>query len=227
MNKGKIARLAGFVGALGISAALVAMASSSTGAYFTDTADGTVTAGSGHLTLSHGVTDLNFSNLVPGQYPTQKIAYSVDSNVNVDVWLTFDDNTGYCQLTGSKDNDKCSDGGLGRYGHFAVANNNDTKFTSYNLANPDQGITGQSCNVNANGNGGSNQKPTSETDTPPYCGVPMAIKLASNLGSGTSGEVEVTFGVTGKWTAQNTAVANVGYHLVATQAGVRPDAKNF
>lgn len=36
MKNGKVARLAGFIGALGLSAVLVATATQGTGAYFTD-----------------------------------------------------------------------------------------------------------------------------------------------------------------------------------------------
>jgi hypothetical protein len=227
MNKGKIARLVGFVGALGISAALVAGAVSSTGAYFTSSADGSLAAGPGHLTLNVTDTNLSFANLVPGEDKTLNIGYSTDSSSNSDLWMVFADAADYCAFTGAADDTHCSDGGLGRFGHFAVAQNNSNRFISYNLKNAPAGVTGTSCGVDGNGNGGSGQQSTSVGDTPPYCGVPLAIKLASNLSSGSSGEIETTFGITGRWTSQVKPVAQVAFKIVATQVNVRPDALNY
>ena len=97
-------------------------------------------------------------------------------------------------------------------------------FQSYNLAN---GPAAQSCGVDGNGNGGSSQQASSPTDTPPYCGVPTAIKLASNLSPGDVRTINLVFGVTGRWTAQNVPVTNVPFKVVATQVGIRPGAANF
>ncbi len=230
MSRTKAIRVAGFVGALCASAALIGGTAATTGAYFTDSHDGSITASSGHLRLdvSADQLQLSFTDLAPGEYQTKTIGYSTDSTTNEDVWLVFTPGTAYGQFTGAKGDAAYPDGGLGRFGHFAVADNGTTRFTSYNLANAPAGVTGQSCPVDANGNGGSNQQPTSPTDTPPYCGVPLAIKLADNLPGGTTGQtVQVTFGVTGRWTAQDSPVTSVPFKLVATQHGVRPDASNF
>lgn len=227
MGKTKAIRIAGFVGAVCASAALIGGTAASTGAYFTDSHPGSITAQTGHLNVNVAGGDsalaLNFSNLVPGEYQTKKIGYSTSSSTNEDLWLVFPTNQGYLAFTGDKDNPNYTPGGLGRYGHFAVANNGSARFSSYNLALPPAGVA--NC-TDANGNGFGPQA-TGVSDTPPYCGVPQAIKLADNLPSGTSGEVEVTFGVTGRWTGQNLPVVNLGYQLVATQHGVRPDAPNF
>ena len=115
--------------------------------------------------------------------------------------------------------------GPGRYVHFKVSTSGASAlFESYDLAT---GTDGQSCYVDANGNGGSAVKPTSPQDTPPFCGVPTAIKTASGLTSGQGGTINGTFGITGRVTAQNKPYANVPFKVVATQKDVRPDALNF
>lgn len=228
VNKLKAARFGGFIGTAGLTAALVGVAVSGTGAYFTDSAAGAIHASSGHLTLSTTSTSLSFADLVPGTYKTDDVTYHVDTSGPADVWLVFDPTTpGFAAFTGPKDSPFFSGGGLGRYGHFAVSvNSGGALFQSYNLASAPSGESG-GCTVDTYGHGGSAQQATSPTDTPPYCGVPTAIKLSSGLTTGQGATVHLTFGVTGKWTAQNTTVANVPYKIVATQAGVRPDAQNF
>ena len=55
------------------------------------------------------------------------------------------------------------------------------------------------------------------------------MKLATNLSSGEARTVNLTFGLTGR-AANNYQfgpVTDVPFKLVATQAGVRPDASNF
>lgn len=228
VNKLKAARLGGFIGTAGLTAALVGFAVSGTGAYFTDSAAGTISASSGHLTLSTTNTSLSFADLVPGTYKTDDVTYHVDTSGPADVWLVFDPTTtGFAAFTGPKDSTVFSGGGLGRYGHFAVSvDGGGALFQSYNLASAPTGESG-GCAVDTNGHGGSTQQATSPTDTPPYCGVPTAIKLSSGLTTGQGATAHLTFGVTGKWTAQYASVASVPFKIVATQAGVRPDALNF
>ena len=211
-------RLSGFLGAVGVTAALVGAAVSGTGAYFTDSEAGNLSATTGHLNLNVTDTNLVLSDLMPGTDKTQNIDYNVDTSGPSDVWLMFDPATAGYQVFGGMN-------GLGRYGHFKVSNSGGSAlFESYNLTT---GPTSQSCYVDANGNGGSAVKPTSPEDKPPYCGVPTAIKIASALTSGQGGTINVTFGITGKVTAQNTPYANVPFTVVATQKDVRPDALNF
>jgi hypothetical protein len=230
-------RLGGFIAALGASGALIASATGATGAYFTDSHNGTIQAVSGHLKLNitGGSTTLNFTGLMPGEDQTANISYHTDlSGGTEDVWLVFPDNQAYEQFTGASGNALWSDGGLGRYGHFAVSDSNGgLAFQSYNLKNRPAGDTSttDSCTVNADtGRGGSDQQAKSVADTPPYCGVPNAILLASNLGNATDGTITFTFGLTGRQTQQNQAEflpAAVQYQIVGTQHGVRPDAANF
>src|SRR4051812_22516901 len=202
-------------------AAMVGAAVTGTGAYFTDSKSGGFSASTGHLTLNTTDPNLAFDDLMPGEDKTKNVEFNVNSEGKSDVWLVFNKNDpGYALFTAAKGDPNAPDGGLGRYGHFAVSNNGGAPlFQSYNLQHKGTG-TGDSCGVDANGNGGSTQRPTSPTDTPPYCGVPTAIKIASNLSSGDGGVLNVTFGVTGKWTAQHSPVASVPFKVVATQVGV-------
>jgi hypothetical protein len=220
-------KVGGFVGTLAAGAALVGTAVTGTGAYFTDSKAGNLSASSGHLTLNTTDTNLSFRDLVPGEDKTRNINYNVDASGKSDVWLVFDkDDVGYAAWTGAKGDPVYPDGGLGRFGHFAVARDGGgALFQSWNLAHA--GTTGYpTCSGDANGHG-AGRPATSRSDTPPLCGVPTAIKIASNLSSGQGGVITMTFGVTGRWTAQNAPVAEVPFEVVATQAGVRPDAEHF
>ncbi|MHB1800568.1 MAG: hypothetical protein ACYCU5_02715, partial [Actinomycetes bacterium] len=140
MNKGTALRLGGFVAAVGTSAALIAAASGTTGAYFSDTHSGTMQATSGHLLLTisdSSSTALDFTDLMPGVNQQKNISYTTDSSPNAreDIWLVFPVTTSvqqlaYAEFTGAKGEFGYADGGLGRYGHFAVANNGNVAFTS-------------------------------------------------------------------------------------------------
>lgn len=250
MSNGKAWRLGGFAAALAASAGLVAAASGTTGAYFSDSHPGTFEATSGHLKLN--ITDptqlaLNFTDLIPGQDQTKTISYTTDSSSNVkeDIWIVFPTDTAaeqlaYAEFSGGKNQFGYADGGLGRYGHFKVGANGHTAFESTNLANQPTysgtpAVAGPpytpGCTVDANGDGGESQPATSPTDTSMgYCGVPFKILLASNVSTGTTGSVNVTFGLTGKQVTQNQTEFlpnRVTYQIVATQHGVMPGQENF
>ena len=231
MQRKKAIKLAGFIGALAASATLVSISVSSTGAYFTDSKDGSLAANSGHLKLT-GVseTNLNFADLMPGEDQTQTVNYNVDvSSGQVDLWMVFDtSSSGYGHFSGTKNvaygPDSYSDGGMGRYGHFAVGAGTDTAFQSYNLqmaANPANNCSDGTV-PGSDGRGGSGVKSATNEE----CGVPGAIKLAGNLDNGASGTVHVTYGLSGKQTQQNQTEWTVGYRLVATQAGHAPSDLN-
>ena len=225
MRKSKAARIAAFIGALGGSAALIGAAATTTGAYFTDSKTGTVSASSGHLTIDRNNDyNLSFDNLIPGEYKDRVVGYHTGGDTNEDIWLYIPAGAGYAALTGAADNSDGSPNGMGRFGHFAVKNNADqVLFSSYNLTNVSKDTSG--C---ADDNGhGSGPQATSETDTPPNCGVPHYMLLESNVPSGTDGKFTMTFGITGKAKGQGAPVANVPFQVVATQHNIRPDAKNF
>lgn len=89
---------------------------------------------------------------------------------------------------------------LGRYGHFAVTSPAGS-FTSFNLSTDPITPSTASCGVDVNGHGGSDQQATSTNNADngsyvPYCALPNAILLDSNLTYGQSGSADVTFGFT-------------------------------
>ncbi|TWP38995.1 hypothetical protein [Leekyejoonella antrihumi] len=237
MNRGKSFRLAGFVGAVGLSAVLVAAASSGTGAYFTDSSSNTIHGTSGSLALSSAAPSINFAGLNPGVDQSQVVPFGVkaSSTTNADIWMVFDPTTaGYGEFTGSNgvSYGGYTGGGLGGYGHFEVAGPAGT-FNSYNLQLPTAAaVSGgynssgahNTCTVNANGLGGSSvQHTVGAGNDIAECGVPEAILLASNMAPGATSSATVTFGLTGKQTQQNQANdPNVGYKIVATQPGISP-----
>ncbi len=241
MKKGKVARLAGFAGALGLTTVLVTTAVQGTGAYFTSSVDGNLKATSGHLTVTASSTNLNFTNLVPGVDQHQSVTFGVTagSATAADIWLVFDPNSAeYAAFTGAKAANggyvsNAFDGGLGQYGHFAVVGQQGHRFDSYNLQLPkaSDAMAAYSytssgvnvCNVDANGNGGSNIQHTyGHGNDIAECGVPAAILLRTGLQPGDSGSATIYFGVTGKSSAQDTLAVDVPFKIVATQPGQYP-----
>lgn len=229
----KTVKVAGFVGALCASAALVATAASTTGAYFTDSKDGNLSATSGHLEVHTTGTNINFQGLNPGEDQSQRVTYTPTSNstTHEDVWLVFKtDTAAYGAFTGANhvNYGGYEQGGLGGYGHFKVLSDQGYGFESYNLqvaADPNTG-----CHINADGDGGSAERatgPDNGSQSAPECGVPGAIKLGSNLAPGQASAATITFGLTGKATAQGVQEANVPFQIVATQVGIRPGTKGF
>lgn len=246
MNTSKALRFGGFTVAVGLTASLIGFAAQGTGAYFTDTHDGTINVGTGQVKVSISPSDgqLNFTNLLPGEYQTNNVAYTslASSNAGEDVWLVFPTGTGGTtgptgtntdgtlnpseQFTGNGDDGVTS---LGQYGHFEVSvNSGSALFTSYNLANP--GTTsshqGPVCYTDANGYGGSTAQPASPTAPPvPYCAPPTQILLSSGLTYGQSATANLTFGFTPKLHGgQNgTLTPLVQYQIVATQHGILPN----
>lgn len=235
MKKGKVARLAGFIGALGVSTVLVTMAVQGTGAYFTSSVDGNLNGTSGHLSISvPGGAQLTFTGLNPGQDQTKPITFHVDSTstTNADVWMVFDPNSAnYGRFTGNKtaDYNGYTGGGLGMYGHFKVTGIQGHAFESYNLQLVDaddatKGYDNGSCHVTDDGNGGSQQTHADgQGNDVSECGVPAAIKLATNVAPGSTNQATVVFGLTGKQTNQDQVnEPNVNFHIVATQPGEYP-----
>lgn len=191
--------------------------------------------------------NLAYSDLMPGESRDKTIDYQVSaSGGKMDLWLTFDPTTqAYGEFTGTNGQPYGSytGGGMGGYGHFKVVGDSGYSFESYNLQLPSGHSNGNygtttytetnangTCVVNTNGNGGEHTSavgPSNANDSVPECGVPAAIKLASDLPSGTYGTVTVTFGLTGKQANQGQTEPTVGYKLVATQAGHAPGDANF
>ena len=93
MRKAKTVRLAGFFGALCASAALVGVSVSGTGAYFTDshTARSPDPPATSRSRVARQ-TSLNFANLLPGEFQTQRVNYTAHPGSGTeDIWLVFPD----------------------------------------------------------------------------------------------------------------------------------------
>ncbi|RYV49818.1 hypothetical protein [Pengzhenrongella frigida] len=228
----KSLRVGGFLGAAGLTAVLAGVAVSGTGAYFTDSEAGSLTATAGHINLSVDTSTLALGDVMPGADQTASINYSLDVSGTSDVWLTFDPtDERFLAFSGAANNPLYPAGGLGRYGHFDVSTKASGRlFQSYNLAHVPAAdlATATPCPVTVDGRGGSGEEITGEKDTNPYCGVPTAIKLASGLADNATGTINLTFGLTGLASGgQDATWADVPFTIVATQAGIRPDALDF
>lgn len=221
-------KIGGFIGTLTAGAALVATATAGTGAYFTDSHPGTITAQAGHLRLINvSSTAFDFRDIMPGEDKTLPVDYQVDvSSGKVDIWLTFDTSTAaYARFTGAKGQNGWADGGLGRFGHFKVTASGATLFNSYNLQNAPDGTSG--C-VDSLGHGGSAPAQSHDDTSMGYCGVPKQILVASGLSNNEARQFQLTFGLTGRQVQQNQLdIDHLPFQLVATQAGHAPDAANF
>ena len=222
MRKAKALRIAGFVGALGASAALITAAVQGTGAYFTDSHNGAVNASTGTVKVNVSDLALNFTDLLPGEFKTNNINYTAAGSEPEDIWLVLPTD-GTAELF----NGGPGSTALGRYGHFAVSSPAGD-FTSYNLTTGPSG-----CPIDGNGHGGSNQQATTTNSSDPgsvvpYCGVPNATLLSSNLATGDGATAQVTFGYTKVLkSGQGASLAQIAqFKIVATQHGVRPDDPN-
>jgi hypothetical protein len=215
------------VGALGVAAvALVAAGAGTTGAYFTDSHGGTINASTGSVVVNPTSSlDLNFTNLLPGEFQTNRVTYTAAGTGSEDIWLVFTtpvtDTTNFLSAPAAS-----GPAPLGSYGHFALASNAGS-FTSYNLASNRAGDTSTPCGVDTQGHGGSEAQATPGHPVP-YCPVPQAILLSNNLTYGQEGYADVTFGFTNKLTSpQGSAAADIApYKIVATQHGILPSDPN-
>jgi hypothetical protein len=232
-TKSKVARIAGFTVALGATASLVGFAATGTGAYFTDSHSGALSASTGDVKVNTSSLNLDFANLLPGTYKTDNIDYTATGTGPEDIWMVIPSNGDGAAL-----GVPASGNSLGRFGHFEV-HSNAGNFVSNNLTAPGAsgpGDTGPSCGVDADGHGGNgdvatyvNQgDPSSALSALPFCPAPQEILLDSNLTNGQGGTASVTFGYTQVLRGgQDQADAQVAkFKIVATQHGIRPDDPN-
>lgn len=225
MRKVQAVRIAGFVGALSVSAALITAATQGTGAYFTDSHSGAVNASTGDVKVNVSDLQLNFQNLLPGEFKTNAVTYTAAGTGAEDIWLVLPTDGSAVAFNGPGGGSPA----LGRYGHVEVASPAGD-FTSYNLSTDPAGAnSAASCGVDGNGHGGSNQQATSHNNADPgsyvpYCPVPGAILLSSGMTYGQTGTANVTFGFTKILkSGQDGPLAPVAqFKIVATQAGVSP-----
>jgi hypothetical protein len=200
-------------------ATLVIAATGMTGAYFSDTAPGTITGNIGSIKVqasggSGGGTHFTFANLLPGDPQTATIQFQNTGRNAQDVWLVFNNATALSALNN-----------LGTYGEVHVSNAQQELFASKNL------------NDNAGSCG-----PFSST-LPGCWPLPGKIKVAGNLAPGAGSYVKFSFNYASKLSSpaaegtafnaypvadQYTVNASDGsgsglpYEIVATQVGQTP-----
>jgi hypothetical protein len=224
----RIAALAATVAAVG---GLAVMATGVTGAFFSDTASGTVngTIGTVHEATSGGTgadqLDLSFVNLMPGVPQTVTANFANDTGSGLqDFYITFPNATALSAL------------------------NNLGNFGTLHISSAGQGAVGDvfdSQNLNDNGTScpvGS----TSVAHPFPCAPLPNQLLIASNVGPGQGGQVSIqfnyasalggskvvgggtfnTYPVTGQTTIVGTDGSGSGlpYNIVTTQPGVAPGA---
>ena len=217
MRRFRTVRVALWATTLVAMAGLVVAATGATGAYFTDTHQGTISGniGSIKVTPSGGSgadnMDFAFSNMLPGEPQTATVHFQNTGANSEDVWLVFNNATALSALNN-----------LGTYGEVHVSNGN-ALFDSANL-NDNSGSCG--------------------AFSPAGCWpLPSQIKVASNLGPTASGHASFTFDYAGKLknpaaegapfniypipgqftvNAADGTGAGLPYEIVATQVGQTP-----
>jgi hypothetical protein len=232
MGISKAWRLGGFIAALGASGALVAAATGATGAYFTDSHNGSINASTGTVKVSTSDLSLNFSGLLPGDFQTKDVTYWAEGSGAEDIWLVLPTDGSADALNKVPSDNPNDPTPLGRYGHFALSSPAGS-FTSFNLASSAESgsHSGPSCSVNADGHGGSSAQAADRNDySVPFCPVPGAILLSSNLTAGQSGTAHITFGFTKLMNSvaqQGLGLSDVAdFKIEATQHGVLPGDPN-
>jgi hypothetical protein len=178
MSKSMKIKLAALGASVAVVGGLVVTASGATGAYFSQSVPGTITGQLGSITVAtsggNGSTaqDFYWSNMLPGVPNSATVNYQNTSANSEDIYLVFQNKTALSALNN-----------LGTYGevHVAAAGNgtaNAEVFASTNL------------NDNSSSCGAF---------SPSGCWpVPNVIKVASNIGGGTTGSVTFAFNYAGK-----------------------------
>jgi hypothetical protein len=182
-----------------------------TGAYFSDAKDGTISGDVGSIKITGsggtGVNGLNlaFDNLMPGEPQTVTLNYQNTGSSKQDVWMVFNNVEALRALNN-----------LGTYGEVHVVSDGVHRFDSANL------------NDNA---------ATCGPFSPAGCWPLLrTVKVASNVAPGATGSADFTFGYAGKLSAQSPVgggswnsyplsapTANgLPYQLVGTQIGKTP-----
>jgi hypothetical protein len=216
MPTGKKVRLAALAATVAAAVAFGAIGVATSGAYFSDTHDGSVTGtlGSIRVTPTGGSgtdnMDFSFEKMLPGVPQTAKLHFDNSGDNTQDVWLKFPNLTALSALNN-----------LGTYGEAHVVVNGTEIWASNNL-NDNTTTCPSGCNP-----------------------LPSQLKLASGVKPGHGGTVEVTFAYAGKLKTQpapGTTVpfnaypvpgqftvrsvdgtgSGLPYQLVATQEGQQP-----
>ena len=210
MLKSRFTRFAGFIGAAGVTAALVGTAVSGTGAYFNDTADGTISSTFGSIEIDTTNTTLSFPNMLPGETQSQTVGFT---NVGVnpqDVWVVFDqDDIG--DFDYSTDTNLIND--KGTYGAAVVKIGGTPVFLSNNM-NDDPTV-------------GHCPNQALLLDPVACHGLPHMLLLQENLPAGGFRNMAFEYTPAAKYKVtnlpSNMPFMPIDYHIVATQHGITPD----
>lgn len=199
-------RVAGFVGTLGVAAALFGAGASGTGAYFSDAKQGTVTGtmGSIRITAFAGggpdATGISFDKLLPGEAQEKTVRFQNTGQNSQDVWLVFnkaDLGDGNASTHRQKIND------LGTDAEIHLSNGAGEVFGSANL-NDDPGCS----------------------STGPACmPLPETLQVADNLAPNKRGSFTFGFMPSADFSQsryEDLPFLSLRYKLVATQHGVPP-----
>jgi hypothetical protein len=215
VSKKQFLKVTGFIGTLAAGTALVASAATGTGAYFTDSASGTITGTMGSIAIqgADGNPDnmkISFSNMLPGEPKTQTIRFSNTGANAEDVWLVFE-HLSLGDFSKATDDHLIND--RGRYAEVHIKSGSTAVFDSANL-NDDA----TSCRP---GEGS------------PACNpLPEMIKLRDNFAPGQTGDFTFSYmpgalygAKAGEQESEEgiVEVKPLPYKLVATQHGIRPD----
>ena len=207
MSKKQILKVTGFIGTLAAGTALVASAATGTGAYFSDSASGTISGTMGSIRIQAGdggpaATTISFTKMLPGEAQTKTIGFKNTGANAQDVWLIFNP-------TYLGDGDRETDTGLindrGTYGEIHIKSGTTAVFDSANL-NDDA----DSCPPGLG--------------TPACNPLPEMIKLRDNFAPGDTGNFTFSYTAGAKYKSnQGLPEVNLPYKLVATQHGISPD----
>jgi len=115
-------RIIGIAGASALAIGLAVVGASTTGAYLSDTVNGSITGTIGTIQITSANSALTYDRLLPGVPQTVTATYQNTGNSPQDVWVVFNNADALHAL-----ND------LGTYGEFHVSANGVPKFDSANL----------------------------------------------------------------------------------------------
>ncbi|MEO7006711.1 MAG: hypothetical protein ABI065_06730 [Terrimesophilobacter sp.] len=199
------ARGLAFVATLALLGGTVWIAAGTTGAYFSDTHDGTISGTVGSIqvhTTGIGGTgtdgmNLSFEKLLPGTPQTVSVDYSNTGNSPEDVWVVFPNSDALAAL-----ND------LGTFGEFGLSSSTGGHiFYSHNLRDDRNHSCGE---LKASG----------------CWPLTKQYRVASAVQQSASGSVTFTFGIGADANDQKKFAAGAGlalpYQIVATQVGIKP-----
>jgi hypothetical protein len=198
MKKSTILRAGGFVGAAGLTVALVGAGAASTGAYFTDTENGSIAGTMGSIKVAASNTSISFTKMLPGETKSATANFANTGQNVQDVWVVFNEtDLGNGSATAGINS-------LGTYGQVEVKSGGATKFYSANLND-----NTSSCAPGAG--------------DPACAALPRAIKLADNVAPGAGSNFEFAFTPSAKFkNNQELPIVSLRYKIVATQDGIAP-----